>query len=101
MTTKHIGQILEELGGIAARQEEQGRDLLEIKAEVRKTNGRVTAIETREGKVDAVDTERRRVATVKHEQRQRWNGYFQPVVTGVVMVVLAAAVVALLNVDKL
>jgi hypothetical protein len=95
MTPNEIGQILKELGGIAARQEEQGRDLLEIKAEVRKTNGRVTAIEKRESDVDAVDTERRRVATVKAEQRQRWGGWFAPLVSGTVvgLIVLMASLI--------
>ena len=64
MTTEHIVQILKELGGIAARQEEQGLDLVEIKNEVRKTNGRVTAIEKREDAIDATAAERRRVVTV-------------------------------------
>lgn len=93
MTTEHIGQILKELGGIAARQEEQGLDLVEIKNEVRKTNGRVTAIEKREDAIDATAAERRRAATVKAEQRQRWGGWFAPIVSGTVvgLIVLTAS----------
>ena len=93
MTPGDIGQILEKLGGIAARQEEQGKDLVEIKAEVRKTNGRVTAIEKREDAIDATASERERVAAVKAENRQRWGGWFQPIIGGSVagLIVLVAS----------
>jgi hypothetical protein len=95
MTPNDVGPILEKLGAISARQEAQGRDLKEIKAEVRKTNGRVTAIEAREGEIDAVDSERRRVAAVKSEQRQRWGGWFAPLVSGTVvgLIVLMASLI--------
>jgi len=93
MTPNDIGQILEKLGGIAARQEEQGKDLVEIKNEVRKTNGRVTAIEKREDAIDATAAERRRAAMVKSEQRQRWGGWFAPIVSGTIvgLIVLVAS----------
>jgi hypothetical protein len=97
MTTHETGQILKELGAISERQEEQGRDLLEIKAEVKKTNGRVTAIEKREGAIDATDAERKRVALVKSEQRQRWGGWFAPLVSGTVVGVIVLIVSLLLT----
>jgi hypothetical protein len=90
MTPNEIGQILRELGKISARQEameqrqvEQGADIKEVKAEVKRTNGRVTDIERREDAIDATELERRRVALVKSQQRQRWNGWFAPIITGV------------------
>ncbi len=101
MTAHDIGQILRELGVISARQEEMGRDIKEVKVEVKKTNGRVSALEKERHDATVVDAERKRIAHVKSETRQRWGGYFQPVITGVMMVVLAAVIVALLNVDKL
>lgn len=95
MTPNDAGQILRELGVISARQEEQGKDLIEIKAEVRKTNGRVTDIEKREEAVDATAVERKRVALVKAEQRQRWGGWFAPIVSGTVvgLIVLCASMI--------
>jgi hypothetical protein len=95
MTTHELGQILKELGGISARIEDQGRTIDKILAEARKTNGRVTAIEAREGEIDAVDTERRRVAAAKSEQRQRWGGWFAPLVSGTVvgLIVLMASLI--------
>lgn len=101
MTAHDIGTILRELGVISARQEEMGRDIKEVKTEVIKTNGRVNVLEKERHDASVVDAERKRIIRAKAENRQKWNGWFQPVVTGVVMVVLAAAIVALLNVDKL
>ena len=93
MTTEHIGQILKELGGICARLDDQGQTINQILAEAKKTNGRVSAIEAREGEIDAVAAERRRAATVKAEQRQRWGGWFAPIVSGTVvgLIVLTAS----------
>lgn len=101
MIPNELLQILEKLGGINARLEDQGKTIRQILDEARKTNGRVTAIEAKEGEIDAVEAERRRVAAVRTAHRQRWNGWFQPVITGVVMIVVAAALAALLNLDKL
>lgn len=101
MTAHDIGQILRELGVISARQEEMGRDVKEVKVQVRKTNGRVDALEKVRHDASVVDAERQRIARARVENRQRWGGWFQPVITGVIMAVLTAVVVAMLNVDKL
>ena len=99
MTSHHIGQILKELGVIRGDLKSVGTevrdaraDLAEVKAAVRETkrevkltNGRVTAIEKRHQVEDALKKD-------KVEARQRWNGWFAPVVTGSVVVVFAAIV---------
>ncbi len=100
MTQSERNEILESLGSIKSDLANLGTDITEIKVEVKRTNGRVTRLETHEEQKKAVDVERKRVAFEKAESRAKWNGWFQPVVTGVVMIVLAALIVALLNVDK-
>lgn len=85
MTAHNIGQILRELGVISERQEEMGRDIKEVKVEVKKTNGRVNALEKERHDATVIDTERKRMDRVKAENRQRWGGWFQPVVSGLVV----------------
>jgi len=83
MTPNDTGQILEELGGIKVLVHEIRSDVAEVKAETKATNGRVTAIEQRHSTEDTLAREHERVENVKAETRQRWNGWFAPVVTGV------------------
>jgi len=85
MTPNEIGQILKELGGIKVLVHEIRSDVTEVKTEVKKTNGRVTQIEQRHDREDATDQERERVAHVKAENRQRWGGWFAPLVSGTVV----------------
>lgn len=99
MTSHEIGQVLSELGtikgdlkGLGVEVREARADLAEVKSdgketkrEVKLTNGRVTAIEERHQVEDALKKD-------KVEARQRWNGWFAPVVTGSVVVVFAAIV---------
>lgn len=89
-------EILESLGSIKADLANMGQDLTEIKVEVKRTNGRVTRLETREQQSKAVDGERKRVAFEKAENRQRWNGWFAPIVSGTtvgILVLLASMVI--------
>lgn len=78
-------EILESLGSIKADLANMGQDLTEIKVEVKRTNGRVTRLETLEEESKAVEGERKRVAFERAENRQRWGGWFQPVVSGLVV----------------
>lgn len=83
MTNNEIGQVLKELGGIKAVVHEIRKDVADVKTEVKATNGRVTAIERRHDKEDTLREERQHVADARAETRQRWNGWFAPIVTGV------------------
>lgn len=83
MTPNEMGQILKELGGIKAVVHEIRTDVAEVKTEVKATNGRVTAIEKRHDREDTLALEHERVSELKQQSRQRWGGWFSPIVTGV------------------
>lgn len=95
MTPNDIGQILEELGGIKAVIHEIREDVAEVKVETKATNGRVSAIERRHEREDTLRAEHERLDGIKAETRQRWGGWFMPIVSGSVagIIVTVAAMV--------
>ena len=102
MTPNEIGQILKELGGLKVEVRDLHTDVREIKAdgketkaEVKRTNGRVTAIEKRHDQEDTLSKERASVARARAESRQRWGGWFAPIVSGTIvgLIVLFASLV--------
>lgn len=98
MTPGDINTILVELGRIATKLDLQQEALAEIRKEVKKTNGRVTELEGRE-KVDRARLdEREHIAKHRREIRSEW---VRPVIVGILVVAVGAAVIAVLNVDKL
>ena len=60
--TEELRKISVQLGALAKGQEQQGRELAEIKIQVRATNGRVTALEAAEIAYKAVEVERAKFA---------------------------------------
>ena len=95
MTPNEIGQILEELGGSKVLVHEIRSDVAEVKTETKATNGRVTAIEKRHEREDTLQQERDHVAHARAEARQRWGGWFAPIVSGTIvgLIVLVASLV--------
>jgi predicted nucleic acid-binding Zn-ribbon protein len=78
--------------------EQEFRTQLErIEIQTTATNGRVTKLEMEEFTKQIIDNERQRHQTERQEYRERWGGWFKPVVTGVVM----ALIIAISNIDKL
>lgn len=65
MTNERVEMVLrsidQQLGALVASQEAHGRELAEIKARVKETNGRVTALEAREIAERAALDERRKI----------------------------------------
>lgn len=98
MTPSDIHVILERLTRIESRLSNQGDVLNEIRSEVRKTNGRVTAIETREREDRARIDERERIEDAHSDEFRKW---LRPIVVGVVVLALGAAIVAGLNLNSL
>lgn len=69
-----LRSIDQQLGALVASQEAHGRELAEIKARVKETNGRVTALEAREIAEQAALDERRKIddqAVEVRSQRDR------------------------------
>lgn len=98
MTPNDISTILSRLGSIEAKLDGQGEALSEIRTEVKKTNGRVTALESKE-KIDRALIDQQEQREKKHrDQLARWVA---PLVIGFLVVVASAATVAVLNIDKL
>lgn len=98
MTPGEIQTILDRLTRIEAKLDTQGDALTEIRTEVKKTNGRVTELETREAQDRARLDERASIEQANHDQFARW---VPPLVVGLAIVVVGAAVVALLNLNSL
>ena len=98
MTPQEIQIILERLTRIESKLDTQGDSLSEITVEVKKTNGRVTALETREREDRARLDERTAIERARGDQFSRW---VPPLVVGLAIVILGAAVVALLNLNSL
>ena len=63
-----LRSIDQQLGALVASQEAHGRELAEIKARVKETNGRVTALEAREIAERAALDERRKIDDAAGEQ---------------------------------
>ena len=98
MTPQEIQIILERLTRIESKLDTQGDSLSEITVEVKKTNGRVTALETREREDRARLDERTAIEKARGDQFSRW---IPPLIIGLTIVILGAAVVALLNLNSL
>jgi len=98
MTPQEIQIILERLTRIESKLDTQGDSLTEISTEVKKTNGRVTALETREREDRARLDERTAIERARGDQFSRW---VPPLVVGLAIVILGAAIVALLNLNSL
>jgi hypothetical protein len=98
MTPNDVTTILERLSRIEAKLDTHGDALSEIRQEVKKTNGRVTALETREREDRARLDER---TTVEERQRAARVDWLRPIVVGIVVFALGAALVAGLNLDRL
>ena len=98
MTPSDIHVILERLTRIESKLDTQGTALGEIRAEVKKTNGRVTALETREREDRARIDERSRIETEHHDEIVRW---VRPVLVGIIVLAAGAAIVAALNLNAL
>ena len=98
MTPQEIQIILERLTRIESKLDTQGDSLSEITVEVKKTNGRVTALETREREDRARLDERTAIERARGDQFSRW---IPPLIIGLTIVILGAAVVALLNLNSL
>lgn len=98
MTASEIHVLLERLTRIEAKLDGQADALTEIGKEVKKTNGRVTALETREREDRARIDERSRIEGEHHDEIVRW---VRPVLVGIIVLVLGAALVAGLNLNSL
>lgn len=94
MTPNDISTILDRLGRIEAKLDSQHDALTDIRQEVKKTNGRVTALEAREQVDRALIDERQHMAQAQQDRIARW-------IAPVVVIVAAATLVALLNLDRL
>ena len=98
MTPSDIHVILERLTRIESKLDTQGTALTEIRSEVKKTNGRVTALETREREDRARLNERERIEDQHHDAIVRW---VRPVIVGIAVLAIGAALVAGLNLNSL
>lgn len=98
MTPQEIQIILERLTRIESKLDTQGDSLTEISSEVKKTNDRVTALETREREDRARLDERTAIERARGDQFSRW---IPPLVVGLAIVILGAAIVALFNLNSL
>jgi hypothetical protein len=96
-----ITTILAKLARVEAKIDAQDETMKRIESEVRKTNGRVTTLEAHDRDEAAEARGRDSVRVAQREARERWNGWFQPVISGIVVVVFSALIVALSNLDKL
>ena len=98
MTASEINTILQRLTRIESKLDGQADALGEIRREVKKTNGRVTDLETREAQDRARLDERTAIERARGDQFARW---VPPLIIGVLIVILGAAIVALLNLNAL
>ena len=98
MTPSEITAILQRLTRIESKLDGQADALGEIRREVKKTNGRVTDLERREGEDRARLDERTAIEQARGDQFSRW---VPPLIIGLLIVILGAAIVALLNLNAL
>jgi hypothetical protein len=98
MTSSDIHTILQRLTRIEAKLDTQGDALSEIRTEVRKTNGRVTVLETREAQDRARLDERASIERAHHDEFRSW---VRPIIVGIVVLAVGAAIVALLDLNAL
>jgi len=98
MTPSEIQVILDRLTRIESKLDTQGDSLNDIRTEVKKTNGRVTALETREREDRARINERERIEEAHRDEFQNW---LRPIVVGILVLAIGAAIVAGLNLDAL
>lgn len=98
MTPSEIHVILERLTRIESKLDTQGDALTDIRKEVRKTNGRVTALETREREDRARINERE---TIEREHRDEFQRWVRPIIVGILVLAIGAAIVAGLNLNSL
>lgn len=97
MTPNEIGQILKELGGIKAIIHEIREDVKEAKDEIKTTNGRVTSIEKRHEAEDTLRMEHDRVDALRVATKQRWGGWFMPIVSGSIAGIIVTVAAKLLT----
>lgn len=98
MTASDIHVILERLSRIEAKLDTQGEALTEIQKEVKRTNGRVTALETREREDRARLDER---AHIEREHSEEFRNWIRPIVVGILVLAIGAALVAGLDLNSL
>lgn len=98
MTPNEIQLILDRLTRIEAKLDTQGDSLNEIRTEVKKTNGRVTSLETREREDRARLDERTAIEKARGDQFSKW---VPPLVVGLAILLLGTALIALLNLNAL
>lgn len=98
MTPSDIQIILERLTRIEAKLDTQGDSLTEISKEVKRTNGRVTSLETREREDRARLDERTAIEKERGDQFSRW---VPPLVVGLAILIIGTALIALLNLNAL
>ena len=98
MTPNDIHTILTRLGRIETKLDTQHEALSEIRQEVKKTNGRVTALEALEQVDRALLDERQHMEEQRQQRIARW---LAPVIVGVIVIAVGAALVAGLNLDRL
>lgn len=98
MTASDIHVILERLSRIEAKLDTQAEALTEIQKEVKRTNGRVTALETREREDRARLDER---ATMEREHSEEFRNWIRPIVVGILVLAIGAALVAGLDLNSL
>lgn len=98
MTPSDISAILQRLTRIEEKLDTQARALSEIGKEVKKTNGRVTDLETREREDRARLDERSAIEQAHSDEFRNW---IRPIVVGILVLAIGAAIVAALNLNAL
>lgn len=98
MSPSEINAILQRLARIESKLDTQGDALSEIRREVKKTNGRVTDLETREREDRARLDERSAIEQAHSDEFRNW---IRPIVVGILVLAIGAALVAALNLNAL
>lgn len=98
MTPNDITTILTRLGRIEAKLDTQHEALSDIRSEVKKTNGRVTALEALEQVDRALIDERQHMEEQRQQRIARWVA---PVIVGLLILTIGAAIVAGLNLNNI
>lgn len=97
MSPNDITTILTRLSSIDAKLDQHGEELKKIRKETERTNGRVSALESRELEDRARLDERKAVERLYHDRTVRWTA---PVIA-VLITAAAAALIAVLNLNAL
>lgn len=86
MTPNEIGQILKELGGIKAVVHQVQNDIADLKDDLQKEadgfDERVSKIERQTERAEIIQHEHKLIAAERAADRQRWGGWFMPIVSG-------------------